>query len=197
MYSSCLVASKFVLWKINSGAWFVQIFLQKMHYIAKSPNFPYISSVVNVLIMNQFHTHSQKKQNPAKKENQIRSNWDRAAEEKVRSEARSERRRDRVARSEARSSGGGIEAARSSDAVLRLTSGAVLRLTSGTVLRSTISAVRSSDWSSVCGRWRSLFFLSLCDLGSFSLLFAWVFSFCGSLSLLRVLRKMFEGKMIM
>ena len=74
MYLSCLVASKFVLWKINSGAWFVQIFLQKMHYIAKPPNFPYISSVVNVLIMNQFHTHSQKKQNPAKKENQIRSN---------------------------------------------------------------------------------------------------------------------------
>ena len=29
---------------------------------------------VNMLIMNQFHTHSQKKQNPAKKENQIQSN---------------------------------------------------------------------------------------------------------------------------
>ena len=68
---------------------------------------------------------------------------------------------------------------------------------SGVVLRLTIGAVRSSDWSSIFGRWRSLFFLSLCDLGSFSLLFAWVFSFCGSLSLLRVLRKMFEGKMIM
>ena len=76
-------------------------------------------------------------------------------------------------------------------------SGAVLRSTSGAVLRSTIGAVRSSDWSSVCGRRRSLFSLSLCDLGSLSLLFAWVFSFCGSLSLLRVLRKMFEGKTIM
>ena len=32
---------------------------------------------------------------------------------------------------------------------------------------------------------------------SLSLLFAWIFSFCGSLSLLRVLRKMFEGKTIM
>ena len=179
MYSSCLVASKFVLWKINSGVWFVQIFLQKMHYIAKPPNFPYISSAVNMLIMNQFHTHSQKKQNPAKKENQIRSNWDRAAEEKVRLEARLE----------ARSSGGEIEVAR--------LSGVVRRSTSGMVLRSTIGVVRSSDWSSVCGRRRSLFFLSLCDLGFLSLLFAWVFSFCGSLSLLRVLRKMFEGKTIM
>ena len=74
MYSSCLVASKFILQKINSGVWFIQIFLQKMHYIAKPPNFPYFSSAVNMLIMNQFHTHSQKKQNPAKKENQIRSN---------------------------------------------------------------------------------------------------------------------------
>ena len=69
MYLSCLVASKFVLWKINSGAWFVQIFLQKMHYIAKPPNFLYISLAVNMLIMNQFHTYSQKKQNLAKKEN--------------------------------------------------------------------------------------------------------------------------------
>ena len=74
MYSSCLVASKFILRKINSGVWLIQIFLQKMHYIAKPPNFPYFSLAVNMLIMNQFHTHSQKKQNPAKKENQIRSN---------------------------------------------------------------------------------------------------------------------------
>ena len=35
---------------------------------------------------------------------------------------------------------------------------------SGAVLWSTINAVRSSDWSLVCGRRRSLFFLSLCDL---------------------------------
>ena len=89
MYSSCLAASKFIWRKINSDVWFVQIFLQKMLYIAKPPNFPYTSLAVNTLIMNQFHTHSQKKQNPTKKENQIRSNWDRAAEEKVRSEARS------------------------------------------------------------------------------------------------------------
>ena len=40
---------------------------------------------------------------------------------------------------------------------------------SGAVLWSTINAVRSSDWSLVCGRRRSLFFLSLCDLGSLSL----------------------------
>ena len=67
MYSSCLAASKFVLRKINYGVWFVQTFLYKMLYIAKPPNFPYTSSAVNMWIMNQFHTHSQKKQNPAKK----------------------------------------------------------------------------------------------------------------------------------
>ena len=38
-----------------------------MLYIAKPRNFPYTSSAVNMWIMNQFHTHSQKKQNPAKK----------------------------------------------------------------------------------------------------------------------------------
>ena len=165
MYSSCLVASKFIWRKINSDVWFVQIFLQKMLYIAKPPNFPYTSLAVNTLIMNQFDAHSQKKQNPAKKENQIRSNWDRAAEEKVRSEARS--------------SGGEIEEARSSGTVLRSMSDAVLR---------------SSDWSSVCGRQRSLFFLYLCDLGSLSLplsrslslLVPCGISFSGSLSLLRV-----------
>ena len=48
---------------------------------------------------------------------------------------------------------------------------------SGAVLRSTIGAVRSSDWSLVCGCRQSLFFLSLCDLGSLSLLFTWVFFF--------------------
>ena len=168
MYSSCLAASKFIWRKINFDVWFVQIFLQKMLYIAKPPNFPYTSLAVNKLIMNQFDAHSQKKQNPAKKENQIRSNWDRAAEEKVRSEARSK----------ARSSEGKIKAARSS----------------GMVLRSTINAIRSSDWSSVCGRRRSLFFLYLCDLGSLSLplsrslslLVPCGISFSGSLSLLRV-----------
>ena len=66
---------------------------------------------------------------------------------------------------------------------------------SGTVLRSMSDAVlRSSDWSSVCGRRRSLFFLYLCDLGSLSLLLSRSLSllvpcgisFSGSLSLLRV-----------
>ena len=38
-----------------------------MLYIAKPPNFSYTSSAVNMWKMNQFHTHSQKKQNPAKK----------------------------------------------------------------------------------------------------------------------------------
>ena len=60
----CLAATKFVLRKINSDVWFIQTFLQKMLYI---PNFPHTSSTVNMQIMNQFHTYSQKKQNPAKK----------------------------------------------------------------------------------------------------------------------------------
>ena len=88
MYSSCLATSKFVLWKINFGVWFVQTFLLKMLYIAKPPNFPYTSLAVNMWIMNQFHTHSQKKQNPTKKfikSGQIeivrrRRRWDRAVE---------------------------------------------------------------------------------------------------------------------
>ena len=90
----CLAATKFVLWKINSGVWFIQTFLQKMLYM---PNFSYTSSTVNMQIMNQFHTHSQKKQNPAKKfikSGQIeiarrRRRWDYAV--KARSEARSVR----------------------------------------------------------------------------------------------------------
>ena len=93
----CLAATKFVLRKFNSGVWFIQTFLQKMLYM---PNFPYTSSTVNMQIMNQFHTHSQKKQNLAKKfmkSNQIeiarrRRRWDRAV--KVRSEARSVRSSD-------------------------------------------------------------------------------------------------------
>ena len=60
----CLAATKFVLQKINFGVWFLQTFLQKILYM---PNFPHTSSIVNMQIMNQFHTHSQKKQNPAKK----------------------------------------------------------------------------------------------------------------------------------
>ena len=60
----CLAVTKFVLRKINSGVWFLQTFLQKMLYM---PNFPHPSSTVNMQIMNQFHNHSQEKQNPAKK----------------------------------------------------------------------------------------------------------------------------------
>ena len=143
MYSSCVAASKFVLRKINSGVWFVQTFLRKILYIAKPPNFPYASSAVNMWIMNQFHTHSQKKQNPTKKfikSGQIEIV--RGGEGEI-----ARWRRDRATRS----------------------SDAVLRSTSGEVLRSMIGVVRSSDWSSVCGRQRSLFFLSLCDVGSLSL----------------------------
>ena len=98
----CLAATKFVLRKINSGVWFIQTFLQKMLYM---PNFPHTSSTVNMQIMNQFHTHSQKKQNPAKKfikSGQIeiaqrRRRWDRAVKAKlVRS---SDEGRDRQSRS--------------------------------------------------------------------------------------------------
>ena len=107
MYSSCLVASKFILQKINSGVWFVQTFLQKMLYIAKPPNFPYTSSAINMWIMNQFHTHSQKKQNPAKK-------FIKSGQIEI---ARRRRRRDHAV--EARSSGmmlrSTIGAVRSSD----------------------------------------------------------------------------------
>ena len=98
----CLAATKFVLRKINSGVWFIQTFLQKMLYM---PNFPHISSTVNMQIMNQFHTHSQKKQNPAKKfikSGQIeiaqrRRRWDCVG--KARSVRLSDERRNRRSRS--------------------------------------------------------------------------------------------------
>ena len=69
------------------------------------PNFPHTSSTVNMQIMNQFHTHSQKKQNLAKKfikSGQIkiaqrRRRWDRVV--KARSMRLSDERRDRRARS--------------------------------------------------------------------------------------------------
>ena len=94
----CLTATKFVLRKINSGVWFIQTFLQKMLYM---PNFSYTSSTVNMQIMNQFHTHSQKKQNPTKKfikSGQIeiarqRRRWDCAV--KARSVRSSDKWRDR------------------------------------------------------------------------------------------------------
>ena len=92
-----LAATKLVLRKINFGVWFIQTFLQKMLYM---PNFPYTSSTVNMQIMNQFHTHSQKKQNPAKKFiksgqieiTQRRRRWDCAV--KARSVRSSYERRD-------------------------------------------------------------------------------------------------------
>ena len=95
-----------------------------MLYIAKPPNFPYTSSAVNMLIMNQFHSFT-KETKPSKKRKsnsvKLRSRGGGEGEIGV----------------EARSSGGETEAARSSGAVLQLTSGAVLRLT--------IGAVQSSD----------------------------------------------------
>ena len=108
----CLAATKFVLRKINSGVWFIQTFLQKMLYM---PNFPHTSSTVNMQIMNQFHTHSQKKQNPAKKlikSGQIeiaqwRRRWDRTGE--VRSKARSVRSSDEWRDRRSRSTKGTID----------------------------------------------------------------------------------------
>ena len=98
----CLSATKFILRKINSGVWFIQTFLQKMLYM---PNFPHTSSTVIMQIMNQFHTHSQKKQNPAKKfikSGQIeiaqrRRRWDHAV--KAKSVRSSDEGRDRQSRS--------------------------------------------------------------------------------------------------
>ena len=45
----CLAVTKFILRKINSGVWLLQIFLQKMLYM---PNFPHTSSTVNMQIIN-------------------------------------------------------------------------------------------------------------------------------------------------
>ena len=132
MYSRCLAVSKFVLRKINFSVWFDQTFLQKILYIAKPPNFPYTSSAVNMLIMNQFHSFTKEtKPNKKRKSNPVKLRSRGGGEGEIGAEARS--------------SGGKTEAARSSGAVLRLTSGAVLRSTSGAVLRLTIGAVRSSD----------------------------------------------------
>ena len=59
--------------------------------------------------------------------------------------------------------------------------------------RSGVWDARWSRRSARC-RWsRRSFSLSLAEC----VLFTWVFSFCGSLSLLRMLRKMFEGKTIL
>ena len=132
MYSSYLVASKFVLRKINSGVWFVQTFLQKMLYIAKPPNFPYTFSAVNMWIMNQFHTHSQKKQNQAKK-------FIKSGQIEI---ARRMRRWDRAV--EVRSSGGEIGLR---GAAIDERRGAAIDKRCGSIIRLELG-LWSSDWSS-------------------------------------------------
>ena len=142
-----------------------------MLYIAKPPNFPYTSSAVNMWIMNQFHTHSQKKQNPAKKfikSGQIeiarwRRRWDRAVE--VRSSGGEIERQDRAAQCCDRRA---VRCYDRRSARFDYRTGA-LSVVVGLELR-------------VCRQ--SLFFLSLCDLGS-------LFSLSLSLSL----RKCFEVKL--
>ena len=137
-----------------------------MLYIAKPPNFPYTSSTVNMWIMNQFHIHSQKKQNAAKKfikSGQIeiarrRKRWDRAVEARS-SEGEIERR------------GAAIEERRCCDR-------RSARCDRWTGARSVVVRLELGV------RGRSLFFLSLCDLGSLSL----------SLSLSLSFRKCFEVK---
>ena len=141
MYSGYLAASEFILQKINSGVWFVQTFLRKMLYIAKPPNFSYTSLAVNMWIMNQFHTHSQKKQNPAKKfikSGQIKIAW---------------WRWDRATRCDRR------------DLVwsARCCNRQPARCDRRTGARSVVVGLELGV------RRRSLFFLSLCDLSSLSL----------------------------
>ena len=67
----CLAATKFVLRKINSGIWFIQIFLQKMLYM---PNFPHTFSTAkhadNESIPHSFTEETK----PSKKIHHIRSN---------------------------------------------------------------------------------------------------------------------------
>ena len=89
----CLAVTKFVLWKINFGVWFIQTFLQKMHQIRQKKQ--------NLAKENESISHSfTKETKPSKKIHQIRSNWDHAAEEKMRSrgEGDIERRRGRCDR---------------------------------------------------------------------------------------------------
>ena len=202
----CLTATKFVLQKINSGVWFIQTFLQKMLYM---PNFSYTSSTVNMQIMNQFHTHSQKKQNPTKKfikSGQIeiarqRRRWDCAV--KARSVRSSDKWRDRRswstsalvrrslcssiallvnqrARSQSRSTRGMIDE-RTRRTITPLVDHAARQLTSSAIVRRVRSLIDERR-----DHQRSLFFLSLSDLGSlFSL----------SLSLSLSFRKWIEVKM--
>ena len=170
----CLTATKFVLRKINSGVWFIQTFLQKMLYM---PNFSYTSSTVNMQIMNQFHTHSQKKQNPTKKfikSGQIeiarqRRRWDCAV--KARSVRSSDKWRDR--------------GSWSTSALVRRSLCSSIALLVNQRARSQSRSTRGMI-DERRDHQRSLFFLSLSDLGSlFSL----------SLSLSLSFRKWIEVKM--
>ena len=136
----CLAATKFVLWKINFGVWLIQTLLQKMLYMT---NFPHTFSTVNMQIMKkqnmQIIPHSQKKQNPTKNSSKIRSNWDRAVKEKMRSRGRSE-------------IGGEIGAI-------------VRRAAQSTIAGSLFSLVGQSRPSSIAD---SLFFLSLSPIWALS-----------------------------
>ena len=79
----CLAVTKFVLRKINFGVWFIQTFLQKMHQIRQKKQ--------NAAKENESIPHSfTKETKPSKKIHQIRSNWDRAAEEKMKSRGEGE-----------------------------------------------------------------------------------------------------------
>ena len=203
----CLAATKFVLRKINSGVWFIQTFLQKMLYM---PNFPHTSSTVNMQIMNQFHTHSQKKQNPAKKFvksghieiAQRRRRWDRAV--KARSVRSSDKWRDRQSWSTSALVGRSLCSSiallvnRRARSQSRSTRGAIdelARLDDHTARRSRCSSIDERcdcptsalvDWRAARSPAKSLLPLSLSDLGSlFSL----------SLSLSLSFRKWIEVKM--
>ena len=63
----CLAVTKFVLRKINSGVWFIQTFLQKMHQIRQKKQNP---AKENESIPHSFT----KETKPSKKIHQIRSN---------------------------------------------------------------------------------------------------------------------------
>ena len=168
----CLSATKFILRKINSGVWFIQTFLQKMLYM---PNFPHTSSTVIMQIMNQFHTHSQKKQNPAKKfikSSQIkiaqrRRRWDRAV--KAKSVRSSDEGRDR----QSWSTRGTIDERARRTIVVLVDRRA--RLQSRSTRGAIDERARNRNWrgarstSALVDRQRSLFFLSLSLIWALSL----------------------------
>ena len=134
------------------------------------PNFPYTSSMVNMQIMNQFHTHSQKKQNPAKKfikSSQIeiarrRRRWDHTV--KARSVRSSDKRRDQRSRSTR-----GAIGERACWTIALLVDRAARWSTSAL----TIAIDEGRDWPARDerpDRRRSLFFLSLSPIWALSFL---------------------------